>query len=1233
MIVNRRFLLAFTCWLAVISNFLLPGGSLLSLPAEASPGIMCWETVSTPYSYPGRNDILNPLIGGAFTGSEIRDLSIGSDGATLLSAVTVDARYINAAAAPGPLGVLLASPDRGLSWTISPYLHLVNAAGWTPGNHVYNVLIAPDNPNLWAATAGGLSSGPVQLWVSSDAGATWSNSLVPALAAGEAISAMDISADYTTGRDFLVATRSSTGAGRIFITRETGFGVWSQQASPTSDPVDFFSVKFSPGYAGDQCLVAVLANATSTFYNIGVRDINNNSLSSWIYTGNGIEIISSTSPVGASPSFATLATADISLPSDFSGQTSSLRRAFVSLNVPSPALGTDESGIFRMDDSVPATLLSTTASSTLQIYSIAFFGTYQTGKLLAGFVWGSPCNAAVPTLFAGTPCFCAGSCVYQSLKPPTGAANQGLCGSASILSCSDNLTGIGSALVAWNHDGSLAYAATGSGTIANNVTWWNSPSSPGPWISTLIPDDESALSISRNNGDTWNQLALIDTTIDWFNDVAVSADCTTVYLASVNRNVGIGCNEFDSVWRSTISPAATAPLPAPGAIGYYWERVFTHTTSVCCRFPQTDLPILRTVPSCTDSADGGTVAWASQYEPLTPAGSGGVMAWSSDYGDFWSAIDPSYIVQDFTFDTGKTIYTLSPQGVVQRLVYSGTAWSNTIPVTNCGLYGHTIAARNRQVLVGAALANLQAGAIAYSANNGQNWYIYRDRLPTGGNLHVIFDTDYENNSFIYAATDDNLTGSVYRNTAPNFTPWHDGDLMDVSNGATGPDWWNDGYSQAAGDPPHQRSFFGIVMANTGDPQPALYAAHDNITVSVAPGPGGLPSDSAVCRTLESRNGIPKPGVYWDCLDIFAPPTQNNVHFTLEPTSLKSCGCCSLNTNTTLFAIDNQSGLTLSTSAFLQSDNLTALLLSLGLNGRYKQTPGYDPDNNRGMLWAYTDCLAKKGPVLRNPPDQALAGADPVTGRNQQIDLSWEQLCLSNTYEMQIAKDRDFTLRINPEISNADHIESVTGSIFINTDPVNVTSPSAWLPPGSLPEAGAFYYWRIRSYRSATGQIAVSPWSEPRSFKVAPGFIVKSPYLGVQLLSPVNGCAACKVRPAAFSWSPWKEATGYEFQLSSDTDFKQVIRDAHTSTTAYQYSGTLDYNAGYFWRVRAVEVNGQPVTSDWSATFNFHTEPAPLPVKAPPVEPATPLWVWGVIGVGLVLIIITLVMIIRLRSQL
>ena len=78
--------------------------------------------------------------------------------------------------------------------------------------------------------------------------------------------------------------------------------------------------------------------------------------------------------------------------------------------------------------------------------------------------------------------------------------------------------------------------------------------------------------------------------------------------------------------------------------------------------------------------------------------------------------------------------------------------------------------------------------------------------------------------------------------------------------------------------------------------------------------------------------------------------------------------------------------------------------------------GYTPNLNYGMLWAYTDCLAKKGPILKSPADKFLVGADPVTGRNQQVDLSWEQLCLSTGYELQIAKDQNFTLRIDPSVN-------------------------------------------------------------------------------------------------------------------------------------------------------------------------------------------------------------------------
>jgi len=1200
------------CLLVAVAVALLPAGLLNPYGAQAAPGIMRWDTVTTPNSVPNRNDVLNPYFANLPTGSEVRDLAVGSDGQTLLAVVTVDGRYIGLGAVP--VGVLMISVNGGISWSTTADRALRGAG--LGGNHVYNIAIAPEDPKFWAVTAGTTLVGPTQLWVTTDAGVTWNNTNAPLPGApNEAISAIDISVDYGNGSDLAFVTRNGAGNGRFFVMKAKVFGAWVPQVNPMA-VMDYFAVKFSPSYSGDSSIILVYCDAAATYFNIALRDIANNTVYLWVYPGNGIEVKSGTSPVNASPAFTSLASADLSLPFDFNGQSSSLRRAFISLNVPAPAAGIDESGIFRIDDTVPAVLLNTTSGATVQINSIAFFGTYASGKLMAGLVRGVPCRAIVPTLFADTPCTCAGSCLYSSLKPPTGAGNQGL--------CSDNMFGIGSAVVGWSPNGSLAYAITGSGVINSGAGWWNSGLSP--WVTTLIPNDESAFSISRNNGDTWNQLSLIDTTIDWFNDVAVSADCTTLYLASVHRDVGIGCNEFDSVWRSTISPGVAAPLPVLYPVGTYWERVMTHTTSVSCIIPQTDLPILRTVQSCTDSSDGGVVAWAARFAPSSLSGAG-VMAWSPDYGDYWSAVAPRYLVEDFTFESSRVMYVAGITGMVQKLVYTGTAWSTNLPGSDTNVIPHTITARNGKVLVGAHwLSTLSGTPISYSADSGMNFQTYRDNIPFKGNVHAIFDTDFEDNRFIYAAVGDNVTGTVYRNTVPVFTRWADNDMMDVSDGATGSNWLAE-TPPVGPNPPHLQGYYGIVMAFTGNGQPALYAAHDNITTTHF---GVTVSNSAVCRTLEPRNGMPKPGIYWDCLDIFQPPSQTGVHFTLEPTSLKACGCCSPNTNTTLYAIDNESGLIWDGSINLSSDIIT--ILNTILLGKYLGSPGYNPPINQGMLWAYTDCLAKKGPVLRMPAEGALVGADPVTGRNQQIDLSWEQLCLSTVYDLQVAKDEEFTLRINPAISNARNIEAVTGSIRAGMDEVNMTNPGMWLSPAALPEAGAVYYWRIRTYRSATGQIAISPWSDVRSFSVKPGFIVNSSYYGVQLLAPDNGCMGCKTRPASFSWSPWKEATKYEFVLSGDSEFSRVLKQVSTSSTGYEYDGTLDYDTNYFWRVRATEVNGQAIPSDWSATFSFRTEQAPAEPEAHASGQETPLWIWLIIGLGTALVIVTLVLILRTRRR-
>jgi hypothetical protein len=351
--------------------------------------------------------------------------------------------------------------------------------------------------------------------------------------------------------------------------------------------------------------------------------------------------------------------------------------------------------------------------------------------------------------------------------------------------------------------------------------------------------------------------------------------------------------------------------------------------------------------------------------------------------------------------------------------------------------------------------------------------------------------------------------------------------------------------------------------------------------------------------------MPKPGIAWDCLNTFVPATTAGVLFTIEPTSLKACGCCTLDTDTTLYAIDNR-----------------------------PYIPNFAAGLGQGLIWAFTDCMAKKGPKLITA-DKTLIGCDPVSGRAQEVNLCWEQLCVAERYDIEIAKDKGFTIRV---IDWAGKGEDNPNNFLM---PVDVTKPCAFFPAGGTVspatrssvialfgnlECGHTYYWRVQVRQCATGQIIRSPSSQVRSFTIKAGLPVTTPYYGVQLLAPNNGCLGCPVKPVSFSWSPFKETTKYKFVLAKDAAMTQVVKEADVTTTAFQYDGTLDYTTSYFWRVMSVE----PAPSDWSATFSLMTEAAPPAAPGPTPAPPTPVWVWVVIAIGAILVIVTLVLIFKTR---
>ena len=937
-------------FLIIVTVASIGAGLPLSMHSPVSADAGAWSVVSTPGSQSARNDILNPVVNGLPTGSEIHDMASGNDGLTIVAVVTVNAKALDPTAASTPRSIIYSTNNSGISWSTDAYMRLTHANGWRiqPCGQVFNIAIAPDTARCWVVSVG--ATGPKELWISSDAGQNWDLAFDgTGLEVSETIRCMDISRDWGGKEDLAFGTVGGTNGGRWVSRFSTGFFSWAPQLNPNGVPavpfgqpansnLNFMAIKFPPNYnrnvsspGGDHSIAIIYSNASATYYNLALQNDYAEDVSSqtvgYAFASPGVEVKKSESASGASPGSSQLNRACLQLPSDFHGMSASLRRAYISLDASSfKSAGSCEDGILRIDDTTVYGLMDTTATPDKSIYSIAYFGTYASGKLLAGERWGYPCSATVPTWFTDSPTTYPIPCWYPALKPTTGAANQG--------SCTINAkNGIGAAIVNRNADGSLGLCSTGSDAELAGSNWWY------PLLATPIPNDESAFSISRNNGETWNQVGLIDTTIDWLNDVAPSPDGTTIYLASANRAEGSGCDEFDSLWRSTINPNVAAPLPAIPPIGTYWERVYCHATSGNCAIAQSDLPILRVVNNNGDGTDGEVVAWAAQGANAPAPNPGGVMAWSPDYGDYWAAITPREPVQDFTFQSNTTMYVLFASGGVQRLPYSGTAWSTNLPTYSTGLQGaHTITVSANNVLVGASAAANAAGyAAAVSLNRGETWSVIQQKLPTNGNVHVAFDRNFAGNSVIYAADDNgpvlstgsphvagSLHGAVYRNTVPASSAWVN--TMSRTGGASGPNWWP---STTAGDPPHSVGQFGIVA---GVSTPALYSAHDKVSLQSAPGPSSPPSASAVCYTGLASSAMPQPGVSWNCLDSYTPTAIgtnaiDTVRFTLEPSSLKAGG------SLVLYAIDDE--------AF----------------GQYLGPfTGYSPNVSppvRGCLWSYS----------------------------------------------------------------------------------------------------------------------------------------------------------------------------------------------------------------------------------------------------------------------------------------
>ena len=634
-------------------------GILLLPPAPAQAGRLIWTTVDTPGT--AFSVIASP--------SEVTDLTVSADGRTLYAIDTANSKVYR-------------SDDGGASWSdLTAYLATAGAA-----MPAWQIAVAPDNPRILAAvtSSGGL---PRAVFISVDGGQSWGNT---SFAGAGNISSLSISPSYGN-YDIGAGTRSG-GAGGLYIYRATGMGgTWAAQGLNG----DVLSVKFSPSYRSDGSIAVLYSTAAGTYYNTGIHDLNANS-TNWavIYSGAPPEI--TTAGSGTSAKASQVVRGDLELPADFSGQSPSMSRAYMSLDTSGGS-----AGIFRVDNTMVFQLMI--GQSNRRISSISYIGTYLGGKLLAGEVTGNPAQAAVLTWYTDAPMACPATCWYQSDKSPTGAGT----------------SGYGNAQVAWAPNGSRAYCGTSS-SLLNSPSAWPSALTAGTAL------DESALSVSTDNGHNWNQVSLIDTQISFLSDVAVTIDSNTIYLASINTS-GAG---FDSIWKSSAQ-----------ASGKSWERV------LCYASASNDI-ILRTN---NYSNDQSIFAASRNTDDLRQ---------SQDGGQYWKTQLPGLQVADFSvtsINNTRYVFVISSGGMVRRGNAASliTQWSQQVATTLAS--AHTIfAAPNGLVVAGGSGSD---NRIAFSTDGGST-FATTSQLPSAGNVHAIVDYRLSNAFIIYAASD-NPSSDIY----------------------------------------------------------------------------------------------------------------------------------------------------------------------------------------------------------------------------------------------------------------------------------------------------------------------------------------------------------------------------------------------------------------------------------------------------------------------------------------
>ena len=648
---------------------------------SASPDRLKWSIVDTP-SEEG-NVVVSP--------SEINAFVLGSD--EIFYAIDIPHRKV------------YKSTDGGITWEDDLTQALEDEGATLPA---WDIAIAPNNSDLVAV----VSDNRTAVYLSEDGGESWGDIDAPDLS-GLLIADIAISKEYGDFQDIAIGTRKPDGVtnGDVWVRR--GFGTWKAQELD----MDVTTVRFSPNYSSDRTILAIGSNAENTYLCTGVRNTSENTTDWEVTDPNQVEVSESS---GESPGKNEIIVSDLALPSDYSGRKAGSRVVYAAYSS-----NTTADDIYRIEDDTPFRL-DVNHGSGVAIASIAYHGTCSGGKLLTGEVMAKASSASALIHI----CFNPEEAFPKWEKPsefnsPTGGAVSPWHANAQV---------------AWSSNGETAYCGTSTNWVESAADWAKTDMTllDSPWRGQdLGKFDESAFSESKDGGDTWNQLSLIDTQMSKLYDFALSADAKTLYLTSINDD------GFDSLWRSQSE-----------TLGEIWERIL-------CFDSETDEIILRHTPEESEEEAIFFAVLDSDYA-----------RYSLDKGETWERVWDCPDITDLAVVSNEMFYILD-DNLVNKCWWNEELWEGIWEWqrdVDTGLRsGYTVAISGEDFVFVGEKDDGGEGKVAYSADGGVTFEL-TEAVPDPGNMQVMPDEDFDINRFIYAASDE---GKIYRWTIEGSTSWRE----------------------------------------------------------------------------------------------------------------------------------------------------------------------------------------------------------------------------------------------------------------------------------------------------------------------------------------------------------------------------------------------------------------------------------------------------------------------------